>query len=182
MRLIPSHIGDNNLLHPMIQFFQKKPVAPYISKAISDDIPQLSSIHAQGFSRGWGKNELAQMLDAQGIMCLVLREVGNIDRPPMGFVLCRRAGDEAEIITISTEPKNRGRGVARSLMDEIIRNLQADRVKSLLLEVDETNVDALELYQSLGFYQAGERKGYYPASSGSEAASTNALVMRLDFE
>lgn len=164
----------------MIQFFQKKLTSPYIIAAISEDIPQLATIHGASFSRGWSKNELAQMLGANGTLCLVLRQEGQIERPPMGFVLCRQAGDEAEIITIATEPKHRKRGIARFLMDEAIRNLHSDRVKSLFLEVDETNASAIGLYRSLGFVQAGERKGYY--ASDAEEAPANALVMRLDFE
>ena len=166
----------------MIQFFQTKLTSPYITGATSEDIPQLSTIHSQSFTRGWSKNELGKLIGSQGALCLVLRQEGKIDQPPMGFVLCRQASDEAEIITIATEPKNRKRGIGRFLMDAAIRNLQSDRVKSLFLEVDETNANAIGLYRSLGFVQAGERKGYYSGHSDDEQHPTNALVMRLDFE
>lgn len=164
----------------MIQFFGNKLTSPYISSAISEDVPQLSSIHGQSFSRGWSKNELGKLLDSNGTLCLVLREEGKIDEPPMGFLLCRQAGGEAEIITIATEPKNRSRGIARYLMDAAIRNLQSDRVQSLFLEVDEANTNAIGLYRSLGFFQAGQRKGYYAPTGDGEEHSSNALVMQLD--
>jgi len=49
--------------------------------------------------------------------------------------------------------------------------------EEMFLEVDETNVAAVQMYRKLNFLQVGERSAYY-AQEGT--ARTTALVMRCD--
>lgn len=163
-----------------MQFFKRK-FSAYISEAQGDDLPYVSSIHGAGFSRGWNTNELSQMLSSDNTFCLVCRSEGQLDLPPMGFVICRQILDEAEILSISTEKKQRRKGVARILMEETIRRLQTDRRKSLFLEVDEANEPAISLYKQLGFVLAGKREGYYePDNTLGASSKTAALVMHKE--
>ena len=64
-------------------------------------------------------------------------------------------------------------------MDEALRQLYRERVRSCFLEVDPDNAPAVSLYRSLGFAQVGARKGYYQRP-GADAGA--ALVMRLDLQ
>ena len=93
----------------------------------------------------------------------------------LGFVLVRRAADEAEILTIAVRTGQRGRGYGRLLMEEALRRLYRDRVAACFLEVDRGNAAALALYRKLGFAEVGRRKGYYSAPAAGEGT---ALVMR----
>ena len=130
----------------------------YVSEAGEDDLPALAEIHEASFPHGWDADTLHRMIGG-GMFALVAKRQGGVD--PLGFVLVRAIGDEAEIITVATAPVARGRGVGRALMDEAIRRLQRDRVARLFLEVSERNAAALALYRALGFRQVGERKAYY---------------------
>jgi ribosomal-protein-alanine N-acetyltransferase len=100
-------------------------------------------------------------------------------RRPVGFVMIRVAGDEAEVLTLAVGERQRRRGTGRRLMDEAIRRLYHDRIRSLFLEVDEGNTAARALYANLGFREVGRRRNYYAAAGGDTSC---ALVLRADFE
>ena len=144
------------------------------------DLASLSEIHHKGFSNGWSDGDLEKMLAGPGYSCLVARREGDGAKPPLGFVIIRSVLDEAEVITIAVNPNARRNGIAELLMAEAIRQLQAERVKTLFLEVASGNLAATQLYAKLGFEQISNRQGYYSSQETGELASSNALVMRRD--
>jgi ribosomal-protein-alanine N-acetyltransferase len=94
-----------------------------------------------------------------------------------GFVLSRRAADEAEILTIATAPAWRGYGVGGELLAEHLRQAKQQGVKTMFLEVDPDNAPAMALYKRFGFAKVGERGGYYRRGDGTLAS---AWVMRRE--
>jgi len=75
-----------------------------------------------------------------------------------GFAVARRAApDEIEILNVAVDPPNRRRGVARSLVQELI----GKNPGTAFLEVRQSNVAARKLYHSLGFEAFGVRRDYY---------------------
>lgn len=150
---------------------------PVVEPALDEDLPRLAEIHARSFSHPWDADELARLRGQRGASVLLARRTSPYGtRTPLGLLILRMAADEAEVLTLAVDPRHRGRGIGKRLMQEGMFRLYGDRCKSLFLEVDAANEAALLLYRSLGFQQVGERKGYYRAS---EAEGT-ALVMRVD--
>lgn len=151
---------------------------------------QLASIHKDCFPRGWTASEFIHLLESDTVRGLQARRPATMFLPPSqdprGFVLTRIAGDEAEILTIGVAKSARRFGLGRALMRAVMSDLYADRIPTLFLEVDETNMAAVQLYNRLGFIQVGERKAYYSAQDGGQnrgndqASRTRALVMRCD--
>jgi ribosomal-protein-alanine N-acetyltransferase len=92
-----------------------------------------------------------------------------------GFILSRLVLDEAEILSIAVAPTQRGRGLARQLLDINLRRLAALGARSVFLEVEEGNVSARRLYHRAGFRDIARREAYYPVGQGSAA-----LVLRRD--
>jgi ribosomal protein S18 acetylase RimI-like enzyme len=87
-----------------------------------------------------------------------------------GFVVSRAvAPGEREILNLAVEPSMRRRGVARRLLEDVLGREEG----TWFLEVRESNVAAIALYQALGFRLMGLRKNYY--SGPSEAG----IVMRF---
>jgi ribosomal-protein-alanine N-acetyltransferase len=155
---------------PRRREFALEPLAPAHTGA-------LAAIHSEDFARPWTDGEFAALLAQDTVFGYVVREVGARDAEPVGFVLARLAAGEGEILTVAVARACRRQGLGWQLMDAVLRELHAQRAEALFLEVDETNVAAVNLYRRLGFRQVGERPGYY---SRPGMPPSGALVMRRD--
>jgi tRNA threonylcarbamoyladenosine biosynthesis protein TsaB len=131
----------------------------------------LAEIHGESFDTQWSEAAFGEMLASPGASAILISNHNN----PAGFVLFRKAADEAEILTICTRPVFRRKGHAKSLMQNMESLLRKDGVKSLFIEVAISNLAGLALYRSCGFTQTGVRKNYYERGDGTRE---NALVMR----
>lgn len=87
--------------------------------------------------------------------------VAECARRVIGFGVARRVAEgEAELLNLAVGPEFRKRGIGRRLAGELISR----HAGTLWLEVRETNVNARNLYKSLGFTETGYRPDYYPDS------------------
>ncbi|MHC5655139.1 ribosomal protein S18-alanine N-acetyltransferase [Stappia sp. ICDLI1TA098] len=151
--------------------------APVLEEAVFEDFPDLADLHERSFCLSWGADELSRLATQPGVFVLKARRDSVLgSRAALGFAVVRVAADEAEILTIAVDPRQRRRGIGAKLLRAVFQRLYADRVAMLFLEVDAANEAALALYRRLGFRQVGERRGYYQASEGDGGA----LVMRID--
>jgi len=150
----------------------------FIEPAGNDDFVVMAEIHEAGFPHAREADTPAGLAGQPGATTLVARAEGG-DGTPLGFVLVRSSGEEAEIITIATAPASRGRGVGEALMREAILRLRREGTPRLFLEVSELNAPALKLYRRLGFRQVGARRGYYASEAGPGRPAPSALVMEL---
>lgn len=131
--------------------------------------------HQGGFARGWEPGECAALIaDSAVVSDGVFRASA---REPSGFVLSRKAADEAEILSVVVASSHRREGLGRALLAAHLARLAGEGVAHVFLEVEEGNGPALRLYGYFGFREVGRRKGYYPKPDGSRAT---AIAMRLD--
>jgi ribosomal-protein-alanine N-acetyltransferase len=139
--------------------------------------PVLAEIHHQAFETPWSGAEFTALLAGPGVFAIgaVPESAAEAD-PPAGFVLCRVAADEAEILTLATVPDQRRRGVASALL--AAANAEAVRAGAavMFLEVAEDNPAAYALYLSHGFREVGSRAGYYRRAE----RDVRARIMRVD--
>ena len=148
--------------------------------AAREDAGALARLHASAFplaGESWGPDEFRSLLGQGNVFAYRAVRSGMMGRgvpAPRGFVLAREADGEAEILTIAVHPSWQGRGIGRSLMDAVLRELYARRAEALFLEVNEDNEAALALYRRLGFDEVGRRDNYYSRGDGRTA-----LTMRL---
>ncbi len=152
-----------------------------VQKAAPEDYGALADLHALSFARGWSTSELEGLAGQPSVTILSARLVGKPKLAPVAFNIIRQTEFEAEILSIAVDTTYRRAGLGGQLMREAILHLQADRVGTLILEVDATNVPAVTMYQKLGFETVGNRPGYYASDSQSSNANrATALVMRLE--
>jgi ribosomal-protein-alanine N-acetyltransferase len=142
---------------------------PALSAAKTRDAPSLATLHKASFNRGWGEHEFEQLLTDRAV---VADRVAS-GRRNIGFILSRRAADEAEILSVAIARTWQGRGLARKLLDLHLRRLAGFGMRAVFLEVDEDNIPARKLYARAGFREVGRRPGYYAGGKG-------ALVLRRD--
>ena len=146
---------------------------PVLAQAHPREAAALAAIHVASFNRGWSEQEFEQLLTDR----TVVADRATSGRRPVGFIVSRRAADEAEILSVAVARSWQGRGLARKLLDLHLRRLAGFGLRAVFLEVDEDNVAARKLYARAGFSQVGRRPGYYAQGRGKPAA---ALVLRRD--
>ena len=82
-------------------------------------------------------------------------------------------GAEADVLTVGVIPSYRGKGIARHLMALITDWAKQQGSTAMMLEVKVDNLEAIGLYESLGYLRLNTRKDYF-------GSGLDALVMRLE--
>ena len=143
--------------------------APVISEASRNDVAAIAAVHAASFRRGWSEDELQGLLADRNV--LAHRQM--IGRTLTGFIVSRLVQGEAEILSVAIAPRWRGRGYSRPLLNLHLQRLAGLGARTVFLEVDKSNMPARRLYARTGFYEVGQRQGYYDSGAA-------ALVLRRD--
>lgn len=150
------------------------PAGLHIEPAQAADADAIARLHAQGFYRGWPREEFAAYITGEGtpvyVACDARRRIA-------GFAMLRHLGEDVELITIAVDRKWQNKGIGLALMRALFDDLLMSPARRMLLEVATDNAAALRLYGKLGFAKVGERKGYYPRPDGTPAT---AIVMARD--
>lgn len=130
----------------------------------------MARIHSAAFaqSRPWTEDEFAALLDSPLIFA---------SGDTRCFALVRVIADEAELLTIATDPDSQRQGLARAVMQNWQAQAQSRGARFCFLEVAADNSAAINLYHSEGFAPCGRRLGYYPRRN---AASVDAIVMQRE--
>jgi ribosomal-protein-alanine N-acetyltransferase len=156
-------------------FYRARHVPVRIEPLDTRHSARLAALHGSAFGQAWSVLDFERLLAEANALADGLF-VGR-SRNPDGFILSRRAADEAEILSVALVPQARGRGHARPLLVHHLRQLFLCGVKVVHLEVEEGNAPALALYRRLGFREVGRRPAYYVKSDGGRAC---ALVLSLN--
>lgn len=98
------------------------------------------------------------LLASQRNFCL---RVAEEEETVSGLVAFRITGDEAEILNLAVDSRQRRRGIGSRLMEEMIEACKAAGVRTIFLEVRESNSGARNFYSGMGFTEAGRRGRYY---------------------
>ena len=131
--------------------------------------PRLAELHASAFTRPWDAVEFERCLADRNVLADGVFLRGRSE--PAGFVLSRRVGEDAEILSVVMAPASRGRGHAGPLLDGHLQTLAQAGVRQVFLEVEEGNRPAHALYRGHGFREIGRRVGYYTRPDGTRATA-----------
>jgi ribosomal-protein-alanine N-acetyltransferase len=132
------------------------------------DLPSAMEIDALSLPRPWSAAIWRGELSSPSGLYLVIEGRGEV----FGQIGVRHVLGELHITTIAVRPEYRRRGHARALIGAALAAYpDASHVH---LEVRPTNVEAITLYESLGFRETGRRPRYY----GDE----DAVLMTLNLD
>lgn len=135
----------------------------------------LAALHAEAFAAQtdelWSEKSLRELLAMPGALALLALRGDE----PVGFILLRQAADEAEIITLAVQPRQRRLGVARRLLSVGLDKIAGRGARHCFLEVADDNAAARALYGAAGFAEVGRRPGYYRDATGRPR---DAVLMR----
>ena len=141
---------------------------PHLRRMEARDLPSVIEIDAQCLPRPWSAAIWRGELESPYALYLVVEDGGEV----FGHIGVRHVLGELHITTIAVRPEYRRRGHARALIGAALTAYpDASHVH---LEVRPTNVEAIALYESLGFLETGRRPRYY----GDE----DAVLMTLNLD
>jgi len=125
----------------------------------------------------WSDKDLRhQMHSEYSWTCFVTLSANNFVHQLQGFLLLRVIEDEAEILSIGVKKRVRRNGLGKYLIEQAKRFSTLHQLRSILLEVAETNQNAVGFYKKQGFLKIGIRNNYYVLSGKNKK---NALIMQL---
>jgi ribosomal-protein-alanine N-acetyltransferase len=144
------------------------PVEIAVTRAGPHDASSMAAIHRVCFSNSWDIATMEKFVASPDALCLLGSVADSSGVVVGGFLIARKAADEAEILTLCVAPACRNSGLGRALLDAAVTALREAGAKILFLEVADGNEAALKLYRSLGAISVGRRERYY--ESGADAA------------
>lgn len=125
----------------------------------------------------WSDKDLRHHMHSEySWTCFVTLPANNFIHQLQGFLLLRVIQDEAEILSIGVKQRVRRNGIGKYLMEQAKRFSTLHQLRSILLEVAETNRNAVGFYKKQGFLKIGIRNNYYVFSAKNKK---NALIMHL---
>ena len=87
--------------------------------------------------------------------------VATISEKVVGYYGFLHILDELHILNVAVDPDYRGKGLGKKLMAHLIAQGRVLAARAITLEVRESNLTAIRLYEGAGFELAGVRPHYY---------------------
>ena len=136
-----------------------------MSKITNTDIAEVHALESRSYSFPWSQIIFSDCINSR-YECWMMKQSDKV----LAYSVMMFGMDESHLLNLCVDPNFRRQGYAcymvRFLSDiAIVRN-----AKRMLLEVRESNYQALNLYRKLGFQQISRRSNYYPAETDREDA------------
>jgi ribosomal protein S18 acetylase RimI-like enzyme len=146
-----------------------------IRKATKDDLPSLNVLEEVTFDTyPISRRQMSYLARSASAIVLVAHVRGALAGDAIALMRRHASGEvTGRIYSLAVAPENRGKGIARKLMQILLARLKSRNAKRIHLEVEQANFSAVRLYEKLGFCVVQTLKHYY----GREK---HGLKMRLD--
>ena len=139
----------------------------HIKKLSLEHIDSVVEIENTCFSNPWSSEDLTAQIDNETSHFLV----ALIDDKVVGYMGLQIFSGEGYVTNVAVLPEYRGQGIAQTLINEQMKN----KMDFITLEVRESNIPAIRLYEKTGFKNVGIRPNFY--SNPTE----NAIIMTRYF-
>jgi [ribosomal protein S18]-alanine N-acetyltransferase len=120
------------------------------------DLPELIAIERRAFPTPWSLAMFVLELSKPASVCLAALR----DQQMIGFLICSRYDTVWHIMNVAVDPDRRREGIATELLTDLLRRIDGKDAR-FTLEVRESNIGAIDLYERFGFRASGRRKRYY---------------------
>ena len=125
------------------------------------DIDRVAEIERLVQTHPWSRQQFQESLTSY--QCTVYEQANQV----VGFCILQPVLDEANSLLMAIHPSQQGKGLGYELLDYSIQLLKNNPIQ-IFLEVRESNIPAIRLYEKTDFHQIDLRKNYYPNLDGSK--------------
>ncbi|MBQ7924100.1 MAG: ribosomal protein S18-alanine N-acetyltransferase [Clostridia bacterium] len=128
-----------------------------IKRLEKTDIPALTAIENACFPDAWSALSWQEEFSRAEFIGFACKDGERL----IGYVCGTRLFEESELLKIAVAPNARKQGVGEQLLAAFCTEAKTLGAEKMFLEVRESNVPALRLYQKSGFTPTRVRKRYY---------------------
>jgi len=121
------------------------------------ELDAIDAIEKRAYATPWSRSMFASELAKRASICLGAFEGDQL----IGYVVNARYVDAWHVMNVAVDPDHRRRGVASRLLRRLFELTEDDERRGYTLEVRVSNLEAISLYERLGFSSRGIRPGYY---------------------
>lgn len=128
------------------------------------DLEWVTALEEKTFSMPWSREAFAEEIGLSDRLFVVARlyPIGTDTLVNVGYSGMFISFDEAEITNVAVDSTFRQRGIGYLMLQgQLSMAAEEKGVSSFTLEVRVSNVDAIRLYEKLGFETVGIRKNFY---------------------
>lgn len=95
----------------------------------------------------------------------------------IAFCIFKKIDDFIEIYSIFVHPLNRKEGIGKKIINHCVEYCTHNDLKKIILDVNVTNLTAINLYKKSGFIFCGKRKDYYQNSNSTDDSFSMSLIL-----
>lgn len=147
-------------------------VAVHIRALRLADLEAVEVIEQRAYRTPWSRSMFASELAKSTSICLGAVEGSRL----VGYLINSRYVDAWHVMNVAVDPDYQRRGIATQLLERLFELTTDDERRGYTLEVRLSNLEAIRLYEKLGFERRGARRGYYTDNR------EDALIMWRDAE
>ncbi len=123
------------------------------------DLADVATLQRSSFTHGWGAEAIQWELENTNVARVYVARTAAGDL--VAYCACWIVFDELHINSLAVDERVRRQGIARRLLDQVVRDAIAEGARMATLEVRQSNAAARALYEGLGFRIEGVRRNYY---------------------
>ena len=136
-----------------------------IREMTNDDLGSVIDVEVAAYEHPWTLGIFRDCLRV-GYSCWVYEDSGTV--VAHGIVML--SGEESHVLNLCVHPDYQRRGIGRLMLNHLTQTSRDSGADTILLEVRQSNIIAMQLYMSADFHELGVRSGYYPDHDGREDA------------
>ena len=148
-----------------------------IREMTSDDLGSVIDVEVAAYEHPWTLGIFRDCLRV-GYSCWVYEDCGTV--VAHGVVML--SGVESHVLNLCVHPDYQRRGIGRVMLNHLTQTSRESGADTILLEVRQSNIIAMQLYMSADFHELGVRSGYYPDHDGREDAIILAKSLVTDYD
>ncbi|MXX98955.1 MAG: ribosomal-protein-alanine N-acetyltransferase [Gammaproteobacteria bacterium] len=143
-----------------------------ISPITATDITEVHALECRVYSFPWSPTIIADCINS-GYECWMIKHSGKV----IAYSIMMIGAAEGHLLNLCVDSDFRRQGYARYLLRLLSDIAIVRNAKRMLLEVRESNRQAINLYHNFGFRQISRRVNYYPAETDREHALVLAKLL-----
>ena len=131
---------------------------------VNSDLDRIMEIEKLCFKAPWGREDLYREINDNKLSVM---QVITIDDLVVGFCDYWNTFDSGTICQIAIHPDYQKQKLGSKLLEEVLKDAKAKKIRTLTLEVRASNEKAINFYKKFGFKITLVKEAYY--SNGEDA-------------